>query len=130
MSDMYKLKEMLMKELDDYGARGQIRNMQDLASIDQLARACKNICKIMESSDGEYSGRGYSMDGYARDGYSRDGYSRDEGMSGRRYARRDSMGRYSRADGMSDKLKDMMEETHDEGLKREFKKLIERMESM
>ena len=98
MHDIYELKEMLMKELEEYGSNGELTG-GSLEVIDKLAHAIKNICKIIESAEMEED---YSMEGmgnsYARGGYggqgggqSRESYARGRG----RNARRDSMGRYS-----------------------------------
>ena len=65
--------------------------------------------------DGD-DGRNYRIEGsYAR---------------GRQNARRDSMGRYSRDDGMIRELRELMEEAPDERTKMEFERFIRKMESM
>ena len=64
--------------------------MTEVQYMDTLAHAKKNLLKPEEMMNG-----GYSMDGYSRNRYSRDGgYSEARGRG--RYAKRDSMGRYSR----------------------------------
>lgn len=96
---MHKIKEMLMNELYEYEEKakkmsGGKLSMQELEKIHKLTDTVKNIDKIemLEgdegySEDGQYMGEGRIYDtSYAR---------------GRRNARRDSMGRYSRDDGMS-----------------------------
>ncbi len=109
MHEIYELKEMLMKELEEYGSKGELTG-GSLEVIDKLAHAIKNICKIIESAEEEeeYSMAGGSYDGgnmgggnsYARGGSGggqggggsyRNSYARGRG----RNARRDSMGRYS-----------------------------------
>lgn len=96
---MHKIKEMLMKELHEYEEKakkmsGGKLSAGDLETIHKLTDTVKNIDKIEALEDGGYSeatdfmgeGRMY-------------GTSYDDGMSyarGRRYAKRDSMGRYSR----------------------------------
>ena len=138
MHDLYNLKEMLCKELSDYGKDGGL-TLSSLGTIDTLAHACKNICKIIESKEEEqYSGRGGSYRGtyeggsyYGNSNYSRDGYYYDDGgMSHRRG--RDRMGRFTSRDAseMSRKLREMMEEAPDEGTKREIQRLADKMESM
>ncbi len=109
MHEIYELKEMLMKELEEYGRKGELENVGSLEIIDKLAHAIKNICKIIEAAEEEeeYSMAGGSYEGgnmgggnsYARGGsgggqgggQSRNSYARGRG----RNARRDSMGRYS-----------------------------------
>ena len=96
---MHKIKEMLMNELYEYEEKakrmsgGKI-SVQELDKIHKLTDTIKNIDKI-EALEGD---EGYSEDGHYM------GEGRIYGTSyarGRRNARRDSMGRYSRDDDMS-----------------------------
>lgn len=103
MHDLYELKEKLMKELEEYGK--QELTAGSLEVVDRLSHAVKNICKIIESYEMEedYSMRDGNSNRYSRTGYrySRDGNgTRDGGYSRRR--NRDSMGRYSRTDGVEE----------------------------
>lgn len=125
MHDLYNLKEMLCKELSDYGKDGGL-SLSSLDTIDKLAHAAKNVAKLIGEDDG-YSRRGGS---YRDGGYSRDGYYYDDGNSYRRG--RDRMGRFVSRDGseMARKLREMMHETTDDGLKAEIRRLAEKMESM
>lgn len=84
MNEIYELKELLMKELEEYGRKGVLESAGSLEIIDKLAHAIKNICKIIESSeeDGQPS-----YDG---------SYNRDSRGVSKAARRRDSMGRYSR----------------------------------
>jgi hypothetical protein len=140
---MHKIKEKLMEILDEYEDRarnnpdGRLSDME-IQKIHMLTDTVKNICKIemleygegySERVDGD-SRRGYSREGYSRDGewMARGGYggnsyredggsSYDEGGSSYARRRRDSMGRYSRADGkehMAEKLREMMQEAEGE----------------
>jgi hypothetical protein len=132
---MHKIKEKLMEILDEYEDRarnnpdGRLSDME-IQKIHMLTDTVKNICKIEMLEDGE----GYSerVDGDVHVGYGREGYSRDgewmarggyggnsyrEGGSSYARRRRDSMGRYSRADGkehMAEKLREMMMEAEGE----------------
>lgn len=127
MHELYNLKEMLCRELADYGKDGGL-SLSSLGTIDTLAHACKNVCKIIESKEDEsYSRRNGS---YRDGGYSRDGYYYDDGHSYRRG--RDRMGRFTSRDAsdMSRRLREMMEEAPDESVKREIERLADRMESM
>lgn len=102
MHYMEDLKDLLCAELEDYAEKGKKSgkmSMGDLDSIHKLTDTIKNILKIdiLEEENG------YSEDGvYMGDGRIY-GTSYDRGTSyarGRgRYAKRDSMGRYSRDDG-------------------------------
>ncbi len=97
---MHEIKKVLMQELEEYEEKvrkmgGAKVSQQDLERIHKLTDTIKNICKIdMLSDDEEYSGASEWM-GEGR-------------MYGQSYAdsynsRRDSRGRYSRAEGMSNR---------------------------
>ena len=107
MHYMHDLKDLLCAELEDYAEKGKKSgkmSMGDLESIHKLTDTVKNILKIdmLEgetgySEDGAYMGEG-RIYGTSYDGYDRGtSYARGRG----RYAKRDSMGRYSRDGGMS-----------------------------
>ena len=102
MNELYEIKEMLMKELEEYGQKEM--SAGSLEIIDKLTHAIKNLCKIIEASEEEYSMDGGSYDGYMDGGnsYRRGGSSRAGGGIGQSRARgrgsnarRDSRGRYS-----------------------------------
>ena len=110
MHYMEDLKDLLCAELEDYAEKGKKSgkmSMGDLESIHKLTDTVKNILKIdmLEeesgySEDGHYMGEGRIYGTSYESGYSERGgssYARGRG----RYARRDSMGRYSRDGGMS-----------------------------
>lgn len=98
MHELYELKEMLCKELEEYGRKGDL-DVGSLEIVDKLAHAVKNLGKIIEmDEDGEYSMQGGNMGGgnsyrYGRYGRSMRGGSYARGRG--RNARRDSRGRYS-----------------------------------
>ena len=117
MHGIYELKDMLCKELEEYGKKGEL-SAGTLDIVDKLAHTIKNLDKIIEV---------YEEDDYSNYG----GTYMDGGRSyrNRSYARgrkRDSMGRYSR-DGLTDKLHDLMNEAPDEHTRMEIKRLIEKM---
>ena len=108
MHYMHDLKDLLCAELEDYAEKGKKSgkmSMGDLETVHKLTDTVKNILKIdmLEeesgySEDGHYMGEGRIYGTSYDDGMHREGgysYAR-----GRRYAKRDSMGRYSRDDGM------------------------------
>ena len=108
MRYMEDLKDLLCAELEDFAEKGKKSgkmSMGDLETVHKLTDTVKNIMKIDVlkeeagySEDGHYMGEGRIYGTSYDDGMHRDGgysYAR-----GRRYARRDSMGRYSRDDGM------------------------------
>ena len=109
MHYMHDLKDLLCAELEDYAENGKKSgkfSMGDLESIHKLTDTVKNILKIDMldgesgySEDGHYMGEGRIYGTSYESGYSDRGgssYARGRG----RYAKRDSMGRYSRR-GMS-----------------------------
>ena len=129
MEYMYELKDKLCKELDEIARKGEL-GAGDLEIIHKLTDTIKNIDKIdmLEdesgySEDGAYMGEGRIYGTSYDDGMRRGaGYSYARGRG--RYAKRDSMGRYSRdvrgmRDGysrddgkayMMEQLEEMMEE--------------------
>ena len=109
MHYMHDLKDLLCAELQEYaenGKRSGKMSKADIEVIDTVLNSVKNIYKIdkykeeMEgySEDGTYMGEGRIYGTSYDDGMRRGGgysYARGRG----RYAKRDSMGRYSRDDG-------------------------------
>lgn len=114
MHELYDLRDMLCKELEEYGAKGEM-STGTLDVVDKLAHAVKNLDKIIEKQDGGYSGRYY--DGPYRGSY--------------RGRRRDGMGRYSsgysRA-GLADELREMMKDAPDDQTRQEIQRLVDRLE--
>ena len=152
---MHKLKEKLMDELYDYEEKikknpnARMSDME-LEKVHKISDTVKNLCKIEALEEGE----GYSEDGghwMARgnyggghgtpgmhgynDGASYDGGYNEGGSSyarGRRYAKRDSMGRYSRDDGKNDiieSLEDMMDDANTEKERRALRECIATMKN-
>lgn len=129
MNELYKLKDMLCKELEEYGAKGEMSG-GTLEVVDKLAHALKNLDRIIEvkeMSDGnsEAPYRGGSYRAYSRDGDS--SYARGRG----RNARRDSMGRYSSMGYSRDgdtvqQLEEMMQEVPPEA-RQHIQKAIQSM---
>ena len=105
MEYIEKIKKMLCKELDEYAMKQKLTG-GDLDMIWKLTDTVKNLDKIemLEDKHG-YSERMHDDRYYG-------GASYDDEYSERRYAKRDSMGRYS-SDGAKDhmmsKLGEMME---------------------
>ena len=106
MHYMEDLKDLLCAELQEYaenGKRSGKMSKADIEVIDTVLNSVKNIYKIDKykeekegySEDVHYMGEG-RIYGTSYDGYDRGtSYARGRG----RYAKRDSMGRYSRDDG-------------------------------
>lgn len=146
MHYMHDLKDLLCSELEDYAEKGKKSGKMstaDIEVIDTVLNSVKNIYKIdkykeeMEgySEDGHYMGEG-RIYGTSYDGYDRGAsYARGRG----RYAKRDSMGRYSRdgrsmRDGysrddgkayMMEQLEDMMEDAEKPAEKEALRRCME-----
>ena len=110
MHYMHDLKDLLCAELEDYAEKGKKSgkmSMGDLETVHKLTDTVKNIMKIYVlkeeagySEDGTYMGEGRIYGTSYESGYSeRDGSSYARGRG--RYAKRDSMGRYSSRGGSS-----------------------------
>lgn len=143
MHALYNLKDMLCKELEEFGGKGEL-TAGSLETVDKLAHAIKNLDKIIEAhEEEEYSSRGGSYeDGMSRRSY-RGGsyrYSREDGdgmgsYRGRgRSARRDSMGRYSgeggysRSEDMAQQLRNLADQARDERTRKDLHRLADQME--
>lgn len=126
MHEIYELKERLLKELEEYGRKGDL-STGSLDVVDKLAHTVKNLCKILEEDEGYSNG----MRSYADGRMYNDGRSYERGRS----ARRDSMGRYSRngysydSEGMVDQLRDLMDAAPDH-VKSDIQRLINKVEKM
>lgn len=142
MHGIYDLKEMLCKELEEYGKKGEL-SAGTLEIVDKLAHAVKNIDKIIETYEEEeysnYGGGSYnSYEGsyrnrgsYNNGGSRRGSYARGRGSN----AERDRMGRYSsegysRGGDMVERLRMMMNEAPDDRTRQEIQNLVSRMEMM
>ena len=126
MHELYQLKEMLCKELKEYGDKGEL-TAGTLDVVDKLAHTVKNLDKIIEVYEDE-GNSGYYPYAYD-DGMNRGGRPYNGSYRGRSYARRrDSMGRYSR-DGLADKMRELMEDAPDDRTRQEIKRLVEKLES-
>lgn len=115
MHELYELKDKLIKELEDYSQNGKF-SKEDVEVIKYMASAVDHLCNIMEGS--EYSQRG----SYA--------YERGENHSYARNRRRDSMGRYSRAEGVEelvDNVRNMMQDLPPH-LKQDAQRFVQKLE--
>lgn len=154
MHGIYKLKDMLCKELEEYGERSQL-DSNSLNMVDTLAHALKNVDKVIEYKEMDDYSEAMSREGMSRDGMSRDGMSRgysrgsiEDGMGhyywpqytrysersmdgdgSYRYSRRMSRNGYSGND-MVEQLRDMMDEVQDESTRKDLQRLISKMEKM
>lgn len=139
MHELYELKDMLMKELEEYGAKGELSS-GTLDVVDKLTHTLKNLCKIIDEYDEGGSSRWYPMEGGGNRSYQNEGsYRRSYRGSyarGRGNARRDSMGRYSGERGYSrdgdmvEELRELMNEAPDDRTRQEFQRFISKIENM
>lgn len=138
MKNMWKLKETLCEQLEEYTSRTKLAG-GDLQTVHMLTDTIKNLDKIEMLEDeemGEYSHarRRRDMRGrYSRDGGMDDSYAYDGGdsygdgmrgnMGGGNYTRR-----YSRADG-KERMMEILEGMRD-GVQGPEKQTVERMIDM
>lgn len=122
MKELYELKEKLCDELKEYGHKDMSAGSLDV--VDKLAHTIKNLDKIIENYEGGYSGN--YVDGRMYDGRS---YARNRDARGR-YSSRGYSRNYSYSGDMIHELNDLMEEAPDERTKQEFKRFIQKIESM
>lgn len=146
MHDLYEnleqLCEMVSKEIKDSNkkidsAGGKISpgDVEYLDKLTHMMKSIKTTMAMMDSEDEGYSGA-YPYTNHALMNYnSRD--MRGNSYAGRRNARRDSMGRYSGergysmdASAMAEDLRDLMQQAPNEHIKGEFRRLIDKVESM
>ena len=131
MHALYDLKDMLCKELEEYGKKGEL-SAGALDIVDKLAHTIKNLDKIIEVyEEDEYSNYGGSYyNGNISPGRSQS-YARGRG----RNARRDSMGRYSnegysRTGDLVERLRELASDAPDDKTRQEIHRLVTRMEQM
>lgn len=119
-----------LKELERKADKDGKLSMAEIQYMDTLAHAKKNLLTGDAMMDEGESG--YYMPMYGRS------YGDESMRNGNSYARRrDSMGRYmSRRGGMSyddgtvEELRDLMDRAPNESIKREYQKLIDKIERM
>ena len=134
---MHKLIEYVCSELDDLERKAEKGglSMSEVQYMDTLAHAKKNLLTGDAMMDGGESG--YYMPMYGTRSYGDESMRGEESMRSSYARRRDSMGRYtSRRGGMSyddgavEELRDLMDRAPNESIKREYRKLIEKIEQM
>lgn len=132
MKKLYEIKNSFKEKLEELAGREVTSSTIELA--EKLTTVIKNIDKIImcAEKEGEYSGKG-SYGSYGYDSSNDGSYARGRG----RYAKRDSMGRYSRDDGYSrDEMSGMVEDMREmmshmpAGKQRKMEELIRQLEDM
>lgn len=119
MKELYEIKEKLCDELKQYGKKDMSAGSLDV--VDKLAHTIKNLDKIIENYDGDYSGTAY-YDGRAYDGRS---YARNRDSRGR-YSSRYSMDKSN----MVQELRALMDDAPDDRTRQEFQRFISKVEQM
>ena len=131
MHELYELKEMLCKELKEYGKKDKL-DMSSLEVVDKLSESMWRICRIidrLEMDEPEYSNRYSGNNSYMympNMSYDGNSYAGGRGMS----AKRDSMGRYSSRESGGDyrmELQNMIQEAPNDYVRQ---KMIEAMNHM
>lgn len=134
---MHKLIEYMCSELDDLERKAEKGglSMSEVQYADTLAHAKKNLLAGDAMMDGGESG--YYMPMYGTRSYGDESMRGGESMRSSYARRRDSMGRFtsrrggmSYDDGMVEELRNLMDRAPDEPTRREFQKLITKLEQM
>lgn len=135
LKDLHETCETLSRELGEANEKikraGGKLSAGDLEYIDKLTHALKSVKTTIAMMEAEDEGEsGYYMPHYGRS-YGDRSYGRDDSYA----RRRDAMGRYtsrrggmSYDDGMVEELRDLMDRAPDESTRREFHKLISKLE--
>lgn len=121
MNDFRNLRDMLCKELEEITEKRSM-SAGNLDAVQKLTSSIKNTYKIEMLEDGGYSGAGeWEAD-------MRGTYGRGSSYRGRR---RDSMGRYSRADArehMRMQLEDILRDADDDKTRDAIRRCMEQVE--
>ena len=131
MKELYELKERLIDNLKGYSKKELTGSTLEV--VDKLTHTIKNLCKIIEDMDGEYSMDSHRTDSMASyRGTSRYMHpmSYADGRGRGRDAQRDYRGRYSSDGDLLHELRVMRDEAPDEKTRTEFDHFIRKMESM
>lgn len=122
-----------LKDLSDKVRKGHELTMGEVQFGDMVAHFKKSLLTndAMEGYDDEYSNDNKAMRSMRGNSYRYDGNSMARGRTGN--VRRDSMGRYSSDDALDDMvdgLENLMEKAPDEQTRKEFRKLINKVQTM
>ena len=119
MHKIYKVKDMLCDELEQYGSRDKI-DAPSLEVIDKLAHAIKNIDKIIEKYEEQENGSSYARG----NSYRYDDMSYARGNQG---GRSNARGRYSRDGYSNGDMRMELQELMNEAPNEQFRQKIQRM---
>lgn len=103
MHDLKHLKDMLCEALGEYGKR-DVLTQSSLQTIDILAHACKNVCKVIEACETKDNGDIYGV----------------------------PLNKYQNVETsmVAGRLRDIMSDTHDEAVRSEIQHLVNKVESL
>ena len=123
--DMETACELLHEQLGDLIRKIKNNGMStgDLEKLDKLTHSLKSVKGTMQMEE---------ADGYSGMYPDRSYRSGDGNYSGMRGQRRDSMGRYSGGysmNGLTDKLRELMQDAPDDHTRRKIQRLIEDMDN-
>ena len=112
MNDLYKVKNMLVEELKEFGRKGDL-SKASLDAINKLSHAAKNVCKVIDYCEQDEYDYSNAMNRNYRDVSYRDG--------GNSYRRS-----YSRAnEDVKGHLRRLMENANDERVREELRRMID-----
>lgn len=141
MEHLESILKLVDNELGAVAKNGKFRAKDEIDAVYKLIDVAKDVYCIWDYEDKMEDGgdeMSFAGGSYARNG--RMDYSGNSYARGRRNARRDSMGRYSRegrmggysmADGKEDyleSLREMMDSAPDEQTRQDIKRMISKME--
>ena len=125
MHELYEMRDNLLDELKGYSRKEDL-NADSLEIVEAITTTVKNIDKIIDREEGGYSNIPYSYDDRRM---SSNSYARGRG----KFAKRDSMGRYSSMDGYSrgndamiTELSEMAMSMPDEHTRQQIQSMIDR----
>lgn len=123
MHKIYELKEKLIDEMEEYAGKQNL-SKDDVMTLKYLSSAVDHMCNILEKceeeSEGSY-GYDYNRGSYARGG--RGSYAMMPHYS--RAQRRDSMGRYSRAeDDFKMELQELINEAPNDQVRQKMQDIM------
>lgn len=126
------------KKIETAGGKISPGDTEYLDKLTHMLKSIKTIMAMMDAEDGEgYSGAWPYMRHSPMSYEGNRSMKRGNSYAGRRNARRDGMGRYSREDGYSmddgnmiHELNELMQQAPNDRIKQEFQRFIDRVESL
>lgn len=133
MHKLYDLKYKLIDEMEDYADRTNY-SKEDVEAIKYMSSAVDHICNIIERCEEEEGYSNMSMRGnsygmlYPNGGYSMRRTGRINSYANySRAQKRDSMGRYSRADDFRSELEELIQEAPNDSIRQKMQSIMYEM---